>query len=285
MKALFSILKICAIVLAAGSPWYARSTAQAQDAIRTGVDANFAPYVMPRLSGGLEGFNIDLGNELAKRLKRPIKIEGTQFSALIPGLNAKKYDFVLAPTMATPERAKTMLFSEGYMEADFRFLVKKGAPVINSLDDLKGKTISVNKGSVFELWARTNAEKYGFKYDVYGTNADAVQAVLSGRADANLADFAVVVWAAKQNPELIPSFVIKTGNVWTVSFRHDDREGRARFNMALKCMKQDGTLARIYEKWFGEAPATDSWARKIAAGHGVPELPGYDAGPVALKCS
>jgi polar amino acid transport system substrate-binding protein len=273
------------VAAAAGSLWLAAGDARAQDAIKTGVDANFAPYVMPRLSGGLEGFNIDLGNELAKRLKRPIEIEGTQFSALIPGLNAKKYDFVLAPTMATPERAKTMLFSEGYMEADFRFLTKKDGPVINSLDDLKGRTVSVNKGSIFEVWARNNGEKYAFKHDVYGTNADAVQAVLSGRADANLAIFAVVMWAAKQNPQLIPSYVIRTGNVWTVSFRHDDHEGRARFNMALKCMKQDGTLARIYEKWFGEAPAADSWARRIATGHGVPDLPGYDPGPVTPSCS
>lgn len=259
--------------------------ASAQQPIRTGVDANFAPYVMPRLAGGLEGFNIDLGNELAKRLKRPIQIDGTEFSALIPGLNAKKYDFVLAPTMATAERAKTMLFSEGYMEADYRFLIKKGTPDIKSLEDLKGKTVSVNKGSVFEIWARQNGEKYGFKHDVYGTNADAVQAVLSGRADANLAIYAVVMWAVKQNPLLVPSLVIKTGNVWTVAFRPDDAEGRAQFNMAIKCMKQDGTMARLYEKWFGEPPPADSWARKVAPGHGVPDLPGYDPTPVTVTCS
>ncbi len=257
---------------------------KAQQPIRTGVDANFAPFVMPRLAGGLEGFNIDLGNEIAKRLKRPIQIEGTEFSALIPALNAKKYDFVLAPTMATAERAKTMLFSEGYMEADYRFLIKKGAADIKSLEDLKGKTVSVNKGSVFEIWARQNGEKYGFKHDVYGTNADAVQAVLSGRADANLAIFAAVMWAAKQNPLLMPSLVIRTDNVWTVAFRRDDEEGRAKFNMAIKCMKKDGTMARLYEKWFGEAPPADSWARKIAAGNGVPNLPGYDATPVAPSC-
>jgi ABC-type amino acid transport substrate-binding protein len=285
MRCIFKAVRIGAAILVTGSIWAVSGDALAQAPIRTGVDANFPPYVMPRLGGGLEGFNIDLGNEIAKRLKRPIQIDGTEFSGLIPGLNAKKYDFVLAPTMATPERAKTMLFSEGYMEADYRFLVKKGAPAINALEDLKGRTISVNKGSVFEIWARQNSEKYGFKYDVYGTNADAVQAVLSGRADANLAIFAVVMWAAKQNAELVPSFTVKTGNVWTVSFRHDDAEGRAQFNMAIKCMKQDGTLARFYEKWFGEAPAADSWARKIAAGHGVPELPGYDAGPVKPACS
>jgi len=49
-------------------------------------------------------------------------------------------------------------------------------------------------------------------------------------------------------------------------------------------MKKDGTVARLYEKWFGEKPGADSWANKIAPGHGVPELPGYDPGPVTPKC-
>jgi polar amino acid transport system substrate-binding protein len=199
-------------------------------------------------------------------------------------MNAKKYDFVLAPTTATPERAKTMLFSEGYMETDYRFLQKKGDKPITSLEDLKGKTITVNKGSAYETWCRQNAEKYGFKFDVYGTNADAVQAVLSGRADANFAGHTVSMWAAKQNPMLVPTFTHKTGLVWAVAFRIDDQAGRAEVNNAIKCMKQDGTMAKLYQKWFGEAPAADSWARKIAPGHGVPELPGYDAGPYAPKC-
>jgi polar amino acid transport system substrate-binding protein len=77
--------------------------------LRTGVDATFAPHAMVKLGGGLQGFNIDLGEELARRLGRKIEIEGTEFSGLVPGLNAKKYDFVLAPVTATPERAKAML--------------------------------------------------------------------------------------------------------------------------------------------------------------------------------
>src|SRR3954464_5794245 len=163
------------------------SAALAQQPIRTGIDATFAPHAMPKAGGGLEGFNIDLANDLARRMGRPITIRGTEFSALIPGMNAKKYDFLIAPTTVTPERAKAMLFSEGYMETDYMFLQKKADKDITSLDDLKGKTISVNKGSAYEFWARDNAAKYGFKYDVYGTNADAVQAVLSGRAEANMA--------------------------------------------------------------------------------------------------
>jgi len=275
----FNFILAAALGLASGA-----AAAQMKPPIRTGVDATFAPHAMPRLGGGLEGFNIDLGNEIARRLGRPIEIDGTEFSALIPGMNAKKYDFVLAPTTATPERAKAMLFSEGYMETDYRFLQKKGDQPIASLDDLKGKTISLNKGSAYESWARQNAEKYGFKFDVYGTNADAVQAVLSGRADANLAGHTVVMWAAKQNPQVVPTFTYKTGLVWAVAFRLDDPAGRAEVNNAIKCMKKDGTIARLYEKWFGEKPGADSWANKIAPGHGVPELPGYDPGPVTPKC-
>ena len=83
----------------------ALATVWAQQPISTGVDATFAPHAMVKLGGGIEGFNVDLANEIARRLKRPINIEATQFSGLIPGLNAKKYDWIAAPTTVTPERA------------------------------------------------------------------------------------------------------------------------------------------------------------------------------------
>ena len=261
------------------------ATALAQQPISTGVDATFAPHAMPKLGGGIEGFNVDLANEIAKRLKRPITIEATQFSGLIPGLNAKKYDWIAAPTTVTPERAKALLFTEGYLDTDYQFLIKKSDPEIKSLDDLKGKTISVNKGSAYDTWAKSNMEKYGFKYDVYDTNADAVQAVLSGRASANLAGNTVVAWAAKQNPMVKTSFTIKTGLVWAVPFRADDKAGRAQVSMVIKCMKQDGGLAALYEKWFGGKAPAESSTVKIAPGHGVPNMDGYDAAPVAVKCS
>jgi len=259
--------------------------ALAQQPIRTGIDATFAPHAMPKVGGGLEGFNIDLANDLARRMGRPIIIDGTEFSALIPGMNAKKYDFLIAPTTVTPERAHAMLFTEGYMETDYMFLQKKSDKDIKGTDDLKGKTISVNKGSAYESWAKDNAPKFGFKYDVYGNNADAVQAVLSGRADANMAGHTVILWAAKQNPAVKATYTYKTGLVWAMPFRHDDKAGRDQVNMVLKCMKMDGTVARLYEKWFGVKPAADSWVHKVAPGMGVHGMEGYDPTPVTPKCS
>lgn len=271
---------VLAVLLLAG---FAAGT-QAQT-IKTGVDATFAPHAMVKLGGGLEGFNIDLGNEIAKRLGRPIEIEGTQFSGLIPGLNAKKYDFILAPTTVTKERAEALLFTEGYLDTDYLFVQKKTEGDIKALEELKGKTITVNKGSAYESWAKDNAAKYGFKFDIYDTNADAVQAVLSGRADANLAGNTVAQWAAKQNPLLKTTYLIKTGLVWAIPFRKDDVDGRAKVSMALKCMKLDGTIGKFHEKWFGAKAAPDSSAMKPVAGTGVPGMPGYDATPVTAKCS
>jgi polar amino acid transport system substrate-binding protein len=274
-------LKFIASIIALAS---VASVAQAQP-IQTGVDATFAPHAMAKLGGGIEGFNVDMANEIAKRLKRPITIEATQFSGLIPGLNAKKYDWIAAPTTVTPQRAEALLFTEGYLDTDYQFLVKKTDPEIQSLDDLKGKTIAVNKGSAYEVWAKENAAKYGFKFDIYDTNADAVQAVMSGRANANLAGNTVSQWAAKQNPMVKTTYTVKTGLVWAIPLRIDDKAGRAVVSNAVKCMKIDGTFARLHEKWFGAKPAPDSAAVKVVPGHGVPNLPGYDPTPVVPQCT
>jgi polar amino acid transport system substrate-binding protein len=199
--------KLTGLALALSAAFCGAAMAQT---IQTAVDATFAPHAMRKLDGTIEGFNVDMAMEIGKRLKRPVNIEGTQFSGLIPGLNAKKYDWIAAPTTVTPQRAEQMLFTEGYLDTDFQFLVKKSDAEINSLDDLKGKTISVNKGSAYETWAKENMGKFGFKYDTYDTNADAVQAVLSGRANANFAGNTVVAWAAKQNPLVKATFTHKT---------------------------------------------------------------------------
>src|SRR5438094_4440908 len=243
------------VVLLAGA-LLAVSPALGQEAppLRTAVDGTFAPHAMPSLSGGYEGFNVDLANEIARRLKRKITIDAAQYSGLLPALQAGTYDYVAAPTTVTKERADNMLFTEGYLNTDFQFLIKKGAPKVEKLEDLKGKIVSVNKGSAYDSWARDLEGKVGWKVESFGTQTDAVQAVLAGRADANVAGNTVIAWAVKNNPQLELSYLYSTGLVWAAPLRKDSPELRKTIENAIECMKLDGTIAKFHEKWLGIKP-------------------------------
>jgi polar amino acid transport system substrate-binding protein len=257
----------------------------AQDTLKTVVDGTFAPHAMPKLGGGYEGFNIDLADEIAKRLKRKSVIDATQFSGIVPALMAGTYDYVAAPTTVTKERADNMLFTEGYLNTDFQFLIRKGAPKAEKLEDLKGKIVSVNKGSAYDAWARELEPKIGWKVESFGTQTDAVQAVLAGRADANVAGNTVIAWAVKNNPQLELSYLHSTGLVWAAPLRKDSEALRKTIENAIECMKLDGTIAKMHEKWFGIKPAPGSAAVTVFPGYGVPGMAGYDPTEHKPECS
>lgn len=258
--------------------------ALAQATLKTALDGTFAPHAMPKLSGGTEGFNVDLAEALGKKLGKSVTVDAAQFSGLIPALQAGTYDFIVAPVTVTKERAENLLFTEGYLNTDFQFVTKKGAPPIGKLEDLKGKVISVNKGSAYDSWARGLEETIGWKVESFGTQTDAVQAVLVGRAYANVAGNTVVQWAAKSNPQIQLSYLHSTGLVWSVALRKDSGELRKELDQAIECLKADGTIAALHEKWFGTKPAAGSAAVTAFPGYGVPDMPGYDATVHPASC-
>ena len=260
--------------------------AQAQNGpLKTGVDGTFAPHAFPNLQGGVQGFNIDLAYAIGGRLKREVTIDATQFSGLLPGLAAGSYDFIIAPVTATKERAENMLFTEGYINTDYQLVIKQGSPDITDLSQLKDKTVAVNRGTVYDSWARGLEQKIGWKIESFGTSADAAQAVLTGRADAQINGDTSAAWSAKQNSQLRTSYLYSTGLVYSVAIRKDNIEMRAQLENAIECLKQDGTIAKIHEKWLGYSPRPGSAAVTIFPGFGVPGLPGYDPTPHTPKCS
>ena len=286
MRRLIAAIILACGGLALGSPAQAQAQAPAQPPLRCAVDGTFAPHAMPRLGGGVEGFQIDLFREVARRMGREITIDSASFSGLIPALNAGRYDFLCAPTTVTPERAEALLFTEGYIWTELQFGIRRGSAPINSEADLRGRTISVNKGTPYEQWVTRNAERLGLTVLPFDTQPDAVQAVLNGRAQANLSGNTVIRYAASRNPQFVASYTLRETRLhWGTPFRRDSAALRETVENVIECMKLDGTVARLVTQWFGYTPEADDAAVTVFPGTGVPGLSGYDPTPRAPRCS
>src|SRR5207245_2813492 len=109
---------------------------------------------------------------------------------------------------------------------------------------LKGKVIAVNRGSIYDTWARDNLAKYGFQVESYNTTPDAVQAVLAGRTFANLAGNTATAWAVKRTPGLKLSYLIRTGLVWAVTFSAASISRCARKSWCSSSGRRDRARAR-----------------------------------------
>jgi polar amino acid transport system substrate-binding protein len=94
----------------------------------------------------------------------------------------------------------------------------------------------------------------------------------------------VIAWAAKQNPQVKLSYLHSTGLVWSAAVRKDNPQMRDQLETAIECLKQEGAIAKLHEKWFGIAPAAGSAAVTVFPGTGVPDMQGYDPAPRTSKC-
>src|SRR5258707_358162 len=112
-----------------------------------------------------------------------------------------------------------------------------------------------------------------------------LRVVLDRPSDANVAGNTVIAWAVKNNPQLELSFLHSTGLVWAAPLRKGSGELRKMLDVAVECMKLDGTIAKMHEKWFGVAAAAGSAAVTVFPGYGVPDMSGYDAPPHTPSCS
>jgi len=110
--------------------------------------------------------------------------------------------------------------------------------------------------------------------------------VLSGRAYATLGGNTTIVYAASKNPQFVADLELTdTRAHWGAPFPKQNVALRNEVQDVLNCMKKDGTIAKMSEKWFGRKPAADALERVITPGYGVPGMPGYDPTPHNLKCS
>ncbi len=248
-----------------------------------GSDFGIAPW-MVRGTGGPEGFGVDMVNEIAKRLGRPgVEIVDVNFSGLFAALFAKRMEFTVNPLNITAERAERMLYTEPFFATGNGFLVR-AAEEMKGLEDLKGKAIAVNRGTISDTWATANAERLGFEVQRYDTFPDSVQAVITRRAYTALNEIPTAVYAASQNRAMKVGFKDFTGRNFGFAFRPESREYRNKVEEVIECMKLDGTLVKLHEKWYGSAPDPMSSLTAVYFGYGPPGLKGYEPTAHKLSC-
>ena len=248
-----------------------------------GSDFGVAPW-MVRGAAGPEGFGVDMIKEVAKRIGRPgVEIVDINFSGLFAALFSKRIEFTVNPLNITAERAEKMLYTEPFFATGNGFIVR-AADTMKGFEDLKGKQLAVNRGTISDTWATQNAEKYGFEVQRYDTFPDSVQAVITRRAFTALNEIPTTVFAASQNKAIKVGFKDFNGRNFGYAFRLDDADYRNTVEMAIECMKKDGTLVKLYEKWYGSKPDAASTINTIFPGYGAPDFKNYDPKPHELAC-
>jgi polar amino acid transport system substrate-binding protein len=248
-----------------------------------GSDFGVAPW-MVRGTGGPEGFGADLMNALAKRLKRPsVEIVDLNVSGLFAALFAKRIEFTANPLNITAERAERMLYTEPFFATGNGFIVR-AADTMSGFDDLKGKALAVNRGTISDTWATENAAKYGFEVQRYDNFPDSVQAVLTRRAFTALNEIPTTVYAASQNKSIKVGFKDYNGRNFGIAFRPESHDYRNKVEEAIECMKLDGSLTALYVKWYGAQPEAGSSLTTVYPGYGPPGFKGFEDLPHTPRC-
>jgi len=264
--------------------------ASAQDAdhpkdkpLVVGSDFGVAPWIV-RGAGGPEGVGVDMIKEVGRRVGRPsVEIVDINFSGLFAALFSKRIEFTVNPLNITAERAERMLYTEPFFATGNGFLIRT-ADEMKGFEDLKGKQLAVNRGTISDTWATANAEKYGFEVQRYDTFPDSVQAVITRRAFTALNEIPTAVYAASQNKAIKVGFKDYNGRNFGYAFRLESVPYRNTVEEAIECMKLDGTLAKLHEKWYGSPPDQSSTINAVFVGYGAPGFKGYEFKPHVPNC-
>lgn len=248
------------LLMLATAASFAASTfaAHAADTLAVGAYPTNPPFEYKNADGKFEGFEVDIVNEAAKRAGLTPEIADYGFQALFSGIASKRIDVAISSITITPERLKTVSFSQPYYDSDMGIAASKDSAVKGE-QDLKGKTVGVLSGSTGETWTKAHRDADGIG-DVkgYNTQQEMLLDLSNGRLDAVVSDVPGMEYSFTKMKGLAVKDRIKTGEQYGLLMAKDSPD-LAKLNDALTAMKQDGTLAAIHKKWFGsDAPAGSS---------------------------
>ncbi len=215
------------------------------------------PWENKTEAGDFEGFEVDIINEVAKRMGTTTAIEGMDFKALFVASASKRVDAVISSLTITAERLESQSFTQPYFTGALGIAAKEGSD-ISSPEGLKGKQVGAIATSFPEKWAQENAEKLGFAgYKSYDTLANMLTDLQNGRVEAVVNDIVGLRYASTQTKGFAVVAEVVTGEKFAIMMPKG-HEKLEEVNTHISAMKTDGTMAKLFEKWFGVAPAAGS---------------------------
>lgn len=233
-----------------------------------GSDISYAPIeFIDEKTQAPVGLDIDIANAMADVLGVKAKFNNGDFAGLLVALDGKRYDVIMSSMTATDERKKTVDFVE-YFNAGSGIIVSKGNPkAIKSADDLCGKTVATQEGTTQADFIAgttdapigqdkkcTNAGKPGITLRKFQTDPEAVQALISGQADAEMADFPVAAYSAQKSEgelEIVPNQIEPAP--YGIAVRQTSKPLSDALTKAFAEIKKNGKLDEILKKWNLEA--------------------------------
>jgi polar amino acid transport system substrate-binding protein len=215
-----------------------------------GIDTPYPPFEIGQ-PPDVTGYDIEVFNAVAKQLGLPVTYQDTAFPTIFRDLAQGKFDAVLAATTILPDREQTVDFSDPYYLTPQSLLVTTGSDIRN-VDDLDGATVGAQDGTTGEFYAQDNTDASEVRG--YKEGPDAINALKAGQVDAVIIDAAVAVDAVKKSGGIEIAQKIVTNELYGIPVAEDNDALLEQINDALAKIKEDGTLAKLYEKYFHKEP-------------------------------
>jgi polar amino acid transport system substrate-binding protein len=229
-----------------------------------GLEAEYVPYEFYK-DGVIVGYDPDIIQRFVQKLGVKAQLVDTAWNGIIPALYAGKFDVIISGMTITKARAQKVLFSMPYADASTVILIRASEDRIKTPEDLSGKILGIGLGSAsvgiiqaFEARLKAAGKPGYAEVKQYQQGADAYQDLINRRIDATVQAKSTVLVVMRNAPgqfKMIPGITNITA-YFGMAFRKDDARFQAFANEQLAEMKQDGELAKLQQKWFGETMKT-----------------------------
>lgn len=228
----------------------------AKDELIVATEPSFAPFEFPDdKSKEFTGFDMDLIRAISKEMGyKKCTIKNMGFDALIPALTAGNIDVAIAGMTITDARKEKVLFSQPYYKSGLSIIVRKEDNSINSIDDLKGKSLAVQLGTT---GADRAAKIQGAKVSTFNTSDLACLELKNKNADAVISDLPVLQYFLKKGGSEYAKLVGKplTDESYGIAVAKKNTQLAKDIDTALNNLKKNGEYDKLYKQWFGTAPS------------------------------